>query len=154
MGLDMYLFRKEKPKEKEIAAPFDHAEVDNQLEEIGYWRKHPDLHRLIEQFYIDAGGTGDFNCVRCLLSREHLEEILERTKTNTLPANEGGFFFGQSDYSNTASKGVSVEESLQVPMNPDDEDSYLDDHQSTYLIIKNALQLMDEGYEIYYDSSW
>jgi len=153
MGLDMSLYSHQKPKvgENEIAAPFDLAGIDNELVEIGYWRKHSDLHRFIESLYREAGGTGDFNGVRCLLSREHLEEILRRTREDAFEPNEGGSFFGTSNYSCTRGVNLSVEEALKMPVA---EDAWPDHHMETYEIIKIAIALQEDGHDIYYDSSW
>lgn len=80
MGLDMYLYTKDK-EGKEV--------------EVTYWRKHPNLHGYIEQLYRERGGSEEFNCIEFELEKEDLENILKNSKENTLPKTTG-FFFGES----------------------------------------------------------
>ena len=60
--------------------------------ELGYWRKHPDLHGMITE----AFGGGRDECQRIDLSAEDLQVILDAVKKNVLPHTEG-FFFGKSE---------------------------------------------------------
>lgn len=115
MGLDMYLFKKKKINDEE------------EKELIGYWEKHPDLHRYIENLYIADGGKELFNCVDYILSEKEISEIIEKSKNRSFKKSEGGFFFGES-----------MEE----------------DNESTIKIMTDALKLLKEGYTIYYTSWW
>lgn len=76
MGLDMMLFMENKNKE----------------EEIGYWRKHPNLHGFIVNNFAD----GIDECQRIDLSLDDMIDIIDAVKNNDLPSTTG-FFFGYSD---------------------------------------------------------
>ena len=117
MGLDMFLFGKKEIKNR----------VEEEKVEVGYWRKHADLHRYIENLYIEKGGKEEFNCVDYLLSKEEIEDIIQKSKDRTLDKSEGGFFFGES-----------IDE----------------DNENTIKIMTKALKYMKKGYKIYYTSWW
>jgi hypothetical protein len=76
MGLDMYL---------------EGHEANTTPAELGYWRKHPNLHGFIVQEFAD----GVDECQKIPLTAENLESILEATQNDALP-HTTGFFFGQS----------------------------------------------------------
>lgn len=59
--------------------------------ELGYWRKHPNLHGFVVQTFAD----GVDECQDIPLTLENLETILEATEGDRLPCTTG-FFFGQS----------------------------------------------------------
>lgn len=59
--------------------------------ELGYWRKHPDLHGAIVQTFAD--GVDDCNCIE--LSEDDLHTIISMIKSDSLPETSG-FFFGRS----------------------------------------------------------
>ena len=127
MGLDMYLTaRKAKGKK----------------EEIGYWRKHHDLHGFFEQLWIDKGqpipakrrkeraetGYTEFNCIPVKLTLRDIQKAEKAVKTFALP-HTTGFFFGD---------------------NPPDEDSVREDLE----IFEKAKQKLREGFIVEYDSWW
>ena len=96
MGLDMHLYGEkwyrpnwQNPKNNFIEDGFRLA--TKQLE-LGYWRKHPDLHGFIVKEFGECVET----CERVDLSTEDLEKIIEAVKSQTLPKTTG-FFFGISD---------------------------------------------------------
>ena len=96
MGLDMYLHGEkfflpdwENPKNNRTE---DGLKVASLEVELGYWRKHPNLHGYIVQTF--ANGVDE--CQKIYLTVEHLQNLIEATKTRKLPHTEG-FFFGQSD---------------------------------------------------------
>ena len=103
MGLDMYLkgekfftnFDGERPQE-------DGFDVSRHELELGYWRKHPNLHGYIVQNFAD----GVDECQDIELSAENLEQIMQAVKECALPTTTG-FFFGTSD-------GTEVEEDLKI----------------------------------------
>lgn len=76
MGLDMHL---------------KGVDEDGTDVELGYWRKHPDLHG----FFVNEFGGGVDECQRIPLLLNDLIRALETTKANKLPKTTG-FFFGQS----------------------------------------------------------
>lgn len=93
MGLDMYLngtkfltsFDQDRPKE-------DGFSLSEKIFEIGYWRKHPNLHGYIVETFAD----GVDECQTIELSKENLDTIIEAVTANDLP-HTSGFFFGESD---------------------------------------------------------
>lgn len=129
MGLDMYMFKAENANEV----------GSDTCEEVGYWRKHPDLHSYIEELWREAGcpnadEAGDnplyeFNCIEFPLTREQLEEIRELSEEHKLPTSPGGFFFSKS-----------------AP----------EDDPRTVEIMDKALEMLDEDPEavIFYYSWW
>lgn len=79
--------------------------------EIGYWRKHSDLQGYMENLYKDKDGTGEFNCVDLILSKEDCEDVIEYSRKRLQRSSQGiedehttGFFFGEtqdSDWTDT-----------------------------------------------------
>jgi hypothetical protein len=63
-----------------------------ELYDLGYWRKHPNLHGFIVQIF--AGG--DDSCQQIHLSADDLKTIIAAVKAKELP-HTTGFFFGESD---------------------------------------------------------
>jgi hypothetical protein len=127
MGLDMYLTaRKGKGKK----------------EEIGYWRKHHDLHGFFEQLWMDKGSPIparrrkevteyeyiDFNCIPVKLTLRDIQKVEKAVKTFSLPPTEG-FFFGD---------------------NPPDDESVREDLK----IFEKAKQKLREGFIVEYNSWW
>ena len=97
------------------------------IEEIAYWRKHPDLHGWMEQLYRKKGGTEkSFNGDTVLLTEEDIDNLKIAVLTRTLPSTSG-FFFG---------------------------DSKQEINFADLEFIEKAKEAIKEGYTIYYDSSW
>lgn len=100
MGLDMYLkgrkyytnFKKGgigyvlQPRKKE-----EGFEVTSKQLDLGYWRKHPNLHGYI----VDNFADGRDECQDIYLEKEHIQQIIDAVKADELPETEG-FFFGKS----------------------------------------------------------
>ncbi len=95
MGLDMYLTGKKylwtdwANPEKNIKE--DGFRVKERRLELGYWRKHPNLHGYIVEKY----GGGEDTCQEIDLDLDALRDILAATKEKRLPETSG-FFFGKS----------------------------------------------------------
>lgn len=96
MGLDMYLEGKtylwtdwDDPAKNETRDGFRVKEITI---ELGYWRKHPDLHGYIVQTFAE----GRDECQEIELSSEDLIRTIAAIKDRQLPKT-GGFFFGASD---------------------------------------------------------
>lgn len=93
MGLDMYLWgekfyassQAERPKE-------DGEELAYKIFELGYWRKHPDLHGYIVEHF--AGGEDECQWIE-LYGDNAFDTIISAIKNDLLPHTEG-FFFGAS----------------------------------------------------------
>lgn len=97
MGLDMYLSgKKYLPNNWENPAKNvmeDGYRVQERVLELGYWRKHPNLHGFIVQTF----ANGDDDCTAINLSPDNLRTIIEAVKSDKLPRTDG-FFFGSSDW--------------------------------------------------------
>jgi hypothetical protein len=66
------------------------------VEEIFYWRKHPNLHGWMEALYKDKGGEDtDFNLSPLRLDTADLDALEKAVSADELPHTEG-FFFGVS----------------------------------------------------------
>ena len=90
MGLDMYLHgRKYCNHSNELKA--DGFKVSSINLELGYWRKHPNLHGYIVESFAD----GEDNCQPIHLEEDDIRQIIDAIKAETLPDTEG-FFFGES----------------------------------------------------------
>ena len=138
MGLDMNAYKtkakftKDTDFNDEIFGKTGNGEIDFEglivdIEEIAYWRKHPDLHGWMEQLYRKKGGTEkSFNGDTVLLTEEDIDNLKIAVLTRTLPSTSG-FFFG-------ASKQEINFADLEF--------------------IEKAKEAIKEGYTIYYDSSW
>ena len=104
MGLDMFLkghvyfWCDDLEKPKNLIDGFKLCEL---VVELGYWRKHPDLHGYIVQNF--CNGVDDCRSVE--LSLGDLNRILEAVKSDSLPKTDG-FFFGES---NERDKELSIE---------------------------------------------
>ncbi|MDE3767578.1 hypothetical protein [Sinorhizobium meliloti] len=96
MGLDMYAYTI-------VQQPLQSVDFDpDEPRELHYWRKHPKLHGWMEVLYRTKGGAEqDFNCVNLQLTREDLDRLEIAIRSGALP-DTTGFFFGESDGSETA----------------------------------------------------
>ena len=138
MGLDMYLFSKEKHPDNtdfSIAKGADGYEI-GEREEIAYWRKHNALHALMYEVYQMNGGSclfDEFNCVSVRLSIRNLNYILRRIEDADLTTTSG-FFFGRTDYMY------------------DYMDSY--EQEKDIVSIERAIVEVKSGQDVYYNSWW
>lgn len=96
MGLDMYL-----TGEKYMARDFvnpdnnekeDGFRIDSKRLELGYWRKHPNLHGFIVQTFAD----GVDQCQEIFLGPDKIDKIIAACRKMELP-HTTGFFFGESE---------------------------------------------------------
>lgn len=91
------------------------------------WRKHADLNRWMTELYERKGGTEEFNCITMPIVRDDLLSLQEHLDAHGGYAERGaGFFWGNSQ----------------------PEDIELDRQ-----FIKDALNALSEGYEVFY-SCW
>jgi hypothetical protein len=94
MGLDMYAFAIQRSVAKPVDFKFGPVK---DLEEIHYWRKHPNLHGWMEALYFAKGGSCEcFNVAFVQLDLADLKRLEADVVANRLPETEG-FFFGESD---------------------------------------------------------
>ena len=131
MGLDMYAYKTKKTAEelklaKKLAKSKKEPAEKIVFEAIHYWRKHPDLHGMMEKIYREKGGTEEFNCVEVFLDAIDLTNLEKAIINDSLPKTEG-FFFG-------ASSSGRKEEDLEF--------------------IRKANKALLEGYTIFYTSWW
>ena len=112
MGLDMYLRGRKHPvryyEAPEKQRREDGYRVSNLELELGYWRKHPDLHGYIVQEY--GGGTDE--CQEIDLAAEQLQGLIAAVERGPMPATTG-FFFGTSDYWYAPERVASTAEVLR-----------------------------------------
>lgn len=91
MGLDMYL-------EGDNFYLYDHPRrkssppIKREVAELGYWRKHPNLHGYI----VNTFAEGLDECQNIDLSKEDMQQIIEAIRKRELP-HTSGFFFGESE---------------------------------------------------------
>lgn len=127
MGLDMFAYRTKQKLGKEVN--FENGELDgDQLVELKYWRKHPNLHGYLERVFREKGGEGEFNCQSVVLTEDDLHKLAAALIDEDLPETSG-FFFGQSEGSEEENK-----EDLEF--------------------VKSALAAIKEGDTVLYDSWW
>lgn len=90
MGLDMYLQGHcyHGGSSKKTIDDFPVKEI---ILELGYWRKHPNLHGFIVSNFND--GTDD--CQPIELGSSEIEQIIQAIENDELPPTSG-FFFGTS----------------------------------------------------------
>lgn len=96
MGLDMYAYTIDETPARPV--DFDAGE---EISSLHYWRKHPDLHGWMEALYRKKGGDApQFNCVNLVLTPDDLDALERDIKAGSLP-DTSGFFFGDSDGTET-----------------------------------------------------
>jgi len=92
MGLDMYAYATGEKPAKAVDFP-----EPQKMEELHYWRKHPNLHGWMKKLYAEKGGKGhDFNFDPVVLDSADLDRLEAAIVENRLPETSG-FFFGDSD---------------------------------------------------------
>ena len=107
MGLDMHAYRMEFTPTKEVDftdeiygkdvnGVIDYEIINVELQEIAYWRKHPDLHGWMQKLYRKRGGENeDFNLSPLRLDAADIDALEKAVAKNRLPHTQG-FFFGES----------------------------------------------------------
>jgi hypothetical protein len=119
MGLDQYMY---------VAAK---AGSDSEHREIGYRRKHPNLHGWMERLWMekDPGAhlQTSFNGVELELTWADLERLEQDVLSGNLPKTTG-FFFGEG--SDEYYRGTDLE------------------------FVKNAKAEVFMGLKVFYNSSW
>ena len=104
----------------------DYNKPVDDVEEIAYWRKHPDLHGWMENLYREKGGREkSFNGDPVMLTLADLDRLEDDILGGNLPKTSG-FFFGESG-------GISLQD-LEF--------------------VLEARKAIQEGDTVFYDSSW
>jgi hypothetical protein len=95
MGLDMYLYGKLDQLcwwNTDAAEKRDGQTISQITVNLGYWRKHPDLHGyMVREF-----GDNKDECQDIYLNQESVVKIIDAIKGNELAWGTEGFFFGKS----------------------------------------------------------
>ena len=126
MGLDQLAFKTKQQFSSEV--DFDNEIQVDDVDEIMYWRKHPYLHRFMEELYYKKGGRElSFNQVPLTLTEDDLLELKKLVINKSLPVTNGFFWGG------------------------DRSDDYYDKDLE---FIENAIQLIKNGYTVFYTSWW
>ena len=98
MGLDQYCFAHLRDECVQGEDGYFQPKPDDQrtakVEELGYWRKHPNLQGLMEEIYQRRGGKDTFNCVALELRAEDIDYVVRVVNGEALPQTSG-FFFGE-----------------------------------------------------------
>jgi hypothetical protein len=94
------------------------------------WRKHPNLQGWMERLWERRGNEGTFNMVELRLDKEDIQELMTDVMTGDLSGGEDteGFFFGGNS------------------------DEHYRDQDLEFC--KWALEELDKGNEVIYDSWW
>lgn len=93
MGLDMYLEGELSPMGPPPGPQQDGFPVVKTVLELGYWRKHPNLHGYIVQTFAE----GVDECQSIFLGKEDCQKIAKAILEDELPTTSG-FFFGDSEW--------------------------------------------------------
>ena len=108
MGLDMYLEgRTYRWLDRRNPPMQEGFRVKGEIIELGYWRKHPNLHGYIVKEF----ANGEDDCKAIWLNEDHLQKIIAAIKNKQLPHTEG-FFFGESDGTEDAEDIEILEKAL------------------------------------------
>jgi hypothetical protein len=111
---------------KDVNGVIDYEIINVELQEIAYWRKHPDLHGWMENLYREKGGMEkSFNGDPLVLTLSDLDRLEEDILRKNLPKTSG-FFFGESGE-------ISLKD-LEF--------------------VLEARKAIQEGDTVFYDSSW
>jgi hypothetical protein len=105
MGLDMYLegrtFQWGRDEDLETRDGF---RVKGHILDLGYWRKHPNLHGFIVETFAD----GKDECQEISLDADALRTIIAAVKEQKLPHTEGFFFGTSSDDEEQRNEDVAI----------------------------------------------
>jgi len=110
MGLDMYLegrkYRWTDWKNPENDPKEDGFRIKEKILELGYWRKHPNLHGYIVEHFAD----GKDECQEINITEENIQELIDAVKNRLLPETTG-FFFGKS-----AQNDLEIKEEMKTDL--------------------------------------
>lgn len=154
MGLDMYLEGKTFNWQMDGKRPMkDGFPVKGVTLELGYWRKHPDLHGYIVQNFAD--GVDD--CKPIWLSADHIRQIIQAIKDKKLPKTEG-FFFGESDGSEDAESIEIFEKALKWLEGSSGpklrEPEPIGAGMAALMVKPDDFVEANEGRDVFYEASW
>ena len=137
MGLDQYgSFLQKEPeiKDKETNVTYLPT-AEKETESDFTWRKHARLQQYMMELWYKKNPTKThepFNCKKLFLSKDDVLELQDLIQNDNLPFCEGGFFWGHQ----------FQEESMREYKKQDLE------------FCKTALEWIEQGKEVWYESSW
>lgn len=143
MGLDMNLYGEKIICGSEAApeaALEDGFPLSSKILDLGYWRKHPNLHGYI----VDTFANGKDECQRIYLDENELQKIIEALENDAIYDEPVmGFFFGKSYF----------------PGEKDEYSSYEEQKSRDIDIFTKALNWIQnnpykEWRNVYYQASW
>ena len=143
MGLDMNLYGDKSSFTLTPTEEVDGFPVSSTILNMGYWRKHANLHGFI----VDAFANGEDECQRIHLDADDLGHLIECLENDTL-YNDGattGFFFGRSYFPGEKDEYGSYEEQKV-------RDIDLFTRARNWLMSNYSKQ--DEYRTVYYQASW
>lgn len=138
MGLDMNLYGDKSSWDN--TGTVDDFPISSIVLDMGYWRKHPNLHGYI----VDTFADGKDECQRIPLDEDDLQKIIEALETDAIYGEPvTGFFFGKSYF----------------PGEKDEYGSYEEQKSRDIDIFTKALNWIQnnpskEWRNIYYEASW
>lgn len=120
MGLDMYMY-------VATTSIAEGRDPEASPRELGYRRKHPNLHGWMQLLWQSQGNQGEFNGNEIELTWQDIDHLEHAVQSGTLPATMG-FFFGE------------------------DSDQYYCEADLEFVI--NARAELFMGLRVFYNSSW
>ena len=154
MGLDMWLYKRGHTVHDEMTGK---TYVEDP-EEIGYWRKFNALHAYILEL---TNSPDDTNCEPVDLSKSDVETILDTLnqvrsileKGVKLEEDDGDWYLFDEDTSDAAAELLPPRSGFFFGSTRIDSYYYYDVCDAIS-IFENALKLINENEEIYYDGWW
>ena len=126
MGLDQYVYKTKQQFSSDV--DFNDEINHDEIEEIVHWHKHPYLQGFMTKlYYLKDGQELPYNLAPLVLTIEDLSELKELVINKSLPVSSGMCWGDDSS-----------------------EHYYKKDLQ----FIETAIQLINEGYTVYYDCWW
>jgi len=104
------------PTSEERKAFAQKNNLDQEIAELCYWRKHANLNEWMTQLAVSRGvvsDAGDFNCVDLVLTSEDIDALEQSINGGNLPHGEG-FFWGASDERDTKLDRVFIQNARQA----------------------------------------
>ena len=153
MGLDMWLYKRGHTVHDEMTGK---TYVEDP-EEIGYWRKFNALHAYILEL---TNSPADTNCEPVDLSQSDVETILDTLnqvrsilEKGVKLEEDGDWYLFDEDTSDAAAELLPPRSGFFFGSTTIDAYYYYDVCDAIS-IFENALKLINEGEEIYYDCWW
>jgi hypothetical protein len=151
VGLDMYL--EGHKRFYRGAGEEDGFPIKGKTLDLGYWRKHPNLHGFIVQAFAE----GVDNCQEIYLGAQDIRNIISALSNDSLPETKG-FFFGASDSSQAQREhdmvifGKALLWLESAPVQPKLEKQEIG--MGFILSIPADVELPDEYRDVIYRASW